>query len=61
MKDFLDLEAKDAKSAAANQRRIVMKGCSKPWLHAIRQIVMHLETSHGADEVQDAPLDLTMS
>jgi hypothetical protein len=38
------LEDKDTKNAAAIQRKIVMKGCNKQWVHAIRQIIMNLET-----------------
>jgi hypothetical protein len=30
---------------------MVMKGCSKGWVHAIRQIIMNLETiSSAADQ-----------
>lgn len=43
---FLDLNSKDTKNASTTHRKIVMKGCSKPWLHAIRQIIMNLETAN---------------
>lgn len=46
---FLGLQEKDAKAAAIVQRKIVMKGCSKPWVLAVRQIVMNLETSQVED------------
>jgi hypothetical protein len=47
--NFLGLEAKDPKTAAAIQRKIVMKGCNKPWILAIRQILMNLETIQAAN------------
>lgn len=46
---ILDLETKDTKNASATHRKIVMKGCSKQWLHAIRQIIMNLETANNED------------
>lgn len=46
----LDVEEKDAKSAAGVHRKIVLKGCNKQWLHAIRQIVMHMETQSETSE-----------
>lgn len=44
------LETADSKNAALSHRKIIMKGCSKSWVHAIRQIIMNLETiSSSAD------------
>lgn len=40
----------DPKKAAASHRKIVMKGCSKPWVHAIRQIVSNREAMQTKDE-----------
>lgn len=65
---ILDLEDKDAKTAAATQRKIVMKGCSKQWVHAIRQIIMNLETVNAevvdfqqAEVVDSNKVDVTGS
>lgn len=58
---FLDLNEKDYKNAAAVQRKIVMNGCNKPWVIAIRQIVSNLEANQAkeAETVVQDPLDVT--
>lgn len=55
-----DLEEKDAKSAAGAHRKIAMMGCSKQWLHAIRQIVMHMETTTSAKEEETEPTSVPL-
>lgn len=58
---FLDLNEKDSKNASAVQRKIVMKGCNKTWVIAIRQIVSNLEANQAkeAETVVQDPLDVT--
>jgi hypothetical protein len=58
-----DLDNKDSRGASATQRKIVMKGCSKQWLIAVRQIVLNLETKQAQEEPADdlMPLDLSMT
>lgn len=50
---ILDLEVKDIKNAAATQRKIVMKGCSKQWVHAVRQIMNHESLQAKDDKPQE--------
>lgn len=52
-----DLELSDVKNASTTHRKIVMKGCNKPWLTAIRQILMSLETAHVEDPITVASVD----
>ena len=47
--DFSDIESNDFKNAGAIQRKIILKGCNKQWLHAIRQIILSSEESPPTD------------
>lgn len=38
------LEKKDSKKAASIHRKIIMKGCNKQWMLALRQIIINMET-----------------
>lgn len=55
---ILVLDNKDSKSASTIQRKIVMKGCSKQWLIAVRQIVSNLEAKQAAESAStELPYD----
>lgn len=49
---LLVLKTGDSKGAALVQRKIVMKGSSKQWLHAIRQIILNAETKNHPEELE---------
>jgi hypothetical protein len=48
---ILDVDNKDAQNASQAQRKLVMMGCNKPWIHALRQISnVSSGDEHAADE-----------
>ncbi|CRL03890.1 CLUMA_CG017014, isoform A, partial [Clunio marinus] len=51
------IKAKDSIKAMATQRKIVMKGINKPWILAIRQIIMKMENVETSSDIATDALD----